>query len=260
MASQVSPAQGTAWLFENGPRELEALLRAVLHQPDALISTPDSDAAAHDCALLLLDAEGNIVSWSSGAGRIYGHTADEAIGKHISVLSCRGGERRREPRTESCRRARPLRERRLADQKRRIAILGQCPSPWRSRTKLGDLRGFARVVRDFSERHEQDEKLRRSRARMRPVPSESTIAGIVSGEFDSDSGGERRISRSGRDTAAKICWRAGCTGPISRRRNTPPWTNWRTKKACGSAPARLSRRSCSAKTGPASRFWSRPRY
>ncbi|HEX6880756.1 MAG TPA: sigma 54-interacting transcriptional regulator, partial [Terriglobales bacterium] len=45
-------------------------------------------------------------------------------------------------------------------------------------------RGFARVVRDFSERHERDEKLRRSRARARPIPAESTIAGIVSGEFD----------------------------------------------------------------------------
>ena len=40
------------------------------------------------------------------------------------------------------------------------------------------------MVRDFSERHERDEKLRRSRARVRPVPSESRIAGIVSGEFD----------------------------------------------------------------------------
>ena len=48
----------------------------------------------------------------------------------------------------------------------------------------GSLQGFARVVRDFSDRHERDEKLRRSRARLRPLPAESTIAGIVSGEFD----------------------------------------------------------------------------
>ena len=48
----------------------------------------------------------------------------------------------------------------------------------------GELQGFARVVRDFSDRHERDEKLRRSRARLRPVPSQATIAGIVSGEFD----------------------------------------------------------------------------
>jgi formate hydrogenlyase transcriptional activator len=39
-------------------------------------------------------------------------------------------------------------------------------------------------VRDFSDRHERDEKLRRTRARLRPLPAESTIAGIVSGEFD----------------------------------------------------------------------------
>jgi PAS domain S-box-containing protein len=48
----------------------------------------------------------------------------------------------------------------------------------------GDLQGFARVVRDFSDRHERDEKLRRSRARTRPIPVESTIVGVVSGEFD----------------------------------------------------------------------------
>ena len=52
------------------------------------------------------------------------------------------------------------------------------------RDENGELQGFARVVRDFSERHERDEKLRRSRARVRPIPPESTIAGIVSGEFD----------------------------------------------------------------------------
>ena len=52
------------------------------------------------------------------------------------------------------------------------------------RDERGELQGFARIVRDFSERHERDEKLRHSRARVRPVPLRSTIAGIVSGEFD----------------------------------------------------------------------------
>ena len=48
----------------------------------------------------------------------------------------------------------------------------------------GDLRGFANVVRDFSDRHERDEKLRRSRARSPANTAESTITGVVSGEFD----------------------------------------------------------------------------
>jgi PAS domain S-box-containing protein len=52
------------------------------------------------------------------------------------------------------------------------------------RDERGKLQGFARIVRDFSERHERDEKLRHSRARVRPVPLRSTIAGIVSGEFN----------------------------------------------------------------------------
>ncbi|HXS97490.1 MAG TPA: sigma 54-interacting transcriptional regulator [Candidatus Limnocylindrales bacterium] len=132
---------------------------------------------------MLLDAEGNIVSWSSGAGRIYGHTADEAIGKHISVLSPREGNAG------------------ANHELSRAAAQGHFGNEgWHTRSDgtrfwanvltmvlrdgLGDLRGFARVVRDFSERHEQDEKLRRSRALVRPVPSGSTIAGIVSGEFD----------------------------------------------------------------------------
>ena len=56
--------------------------------------------------------------------------------------------------------------------------------PWRSKGENGELQGFARVVRDFSERRKRDQKLRRTRARLRPFPVETTIAGIVSGEFD----------------------------------------------------------------------------
>jgi PAS domain S-box-containing protein len=48
----------------------------------------------------------------------------------------------------------------------------------------GVLQGFGRVVRDFSDRHERDEKLRRSRARTNPAPAQAAIVGIVSGEFD----------------------------------------------------------------------------
>ena len=48
----------------------------------------------------------------------------------------------------------------------------------------GVLQGFARVVRDFTDRHERDEKLRRNRARLRPIPLQATVAGIVSGEYD----------------------------------------------------------------------------
>ncbi|KAJ8136093.1 hypothetical protein OY671_010694, partial [Metschnikowia pulcherrima] len=48
----------------------------------------------------------------------------------------------------------------------------------------GTSQGFASIVRDFSGRHEQDERIRRKRAKTRQTPVQSTIAGVVSGEFD----------------------------------------------------------------------------
>jgi len=47
-----------------------------------------------------------------------------------------------------------------------------------------ELRGFARPVRDFSARHRLSEALLNKRSGSRQLPAESTIAGIVSGEFD----------------------------------------------------------------------------
>src|ERR1700678_215850 len=47
-----------------------------------------------------------------------------------------------------------------------------------------ELHGFARVVRDFSARHRVDETLLKNRFGAGRPRSQSTIAGIVSGEFD----------------------------------------------------------------------------
>lgn len=134
---------------------------------------------------MLLDEAGHIVSWGPGGTRIYGYAEDEAVGQHVSVLSS-GEENRGAEAVQELKRA---------------AAEGHFGSEgWHSkkdgvrfwanamtmalRDHHGDLQGFARVERDFSERHEQDEKLRRSRARVNPVPSGSTITGMVSGEFD----------------------------------------------------------------------------
>src|ERR1039457_750924 len=39
-----------------------------------------------DYALFLMDVDGRIVTWYSGAERIYGYSSDEAIGQHVSFL------------------------------------------------------------------------------------------------------------------------------------------------------------------------------
>jgi formate hydrogenlyase transcriptional activator len=141
-------------------------------------------AWVQDYALFLLDVDGHMVAWYAGAERIYGYKSNEVIGQHVSLL---------DPDEDA--------PRRLQEKLKRVAGEGHGGSEgwhlkkdgsrfWANvitmalKDENGDLQGFARVVRDFSDRHERDEKLRRGRARLRPLPAESTIAGIVSGEFD----------------------------------------------------------------------------
>jgi formate hydrogenlyase transcriptional activator len=138
-----------------------------------------------DYALYLLDVEGRIAAWYSGSARIYGYEADEAIGQPVSFLYPGDGS----PRVK------------LQEEFDRIAAEGHMGTEgwhvkkdgsrfWANAITMalkdtgGELQGFATVVRDFSDRHERDEKLRRSRARLRPIPLQATIAGIVSGEYD----------------------------------------------------------------------------
>ena len=141
-------------------------------------------AWVQDYALFLLDVDGQVVAWYAGAERIYGYKSDEVIGRHVSIFY---------PDEDALRK--------LQERLKRAAGEGhQGTEGWHVRKDgakfwanvitmalrdgNGELQGFARVVRDFSDRHERDEKLRRGRARLRPLPAVTTIAGIVSGEFD----------------------------------------------------------------------------
>jgi PAS domain S-box-containing protein len=138
-----------------------------------------------DFALFLLDPEGAVAAWYSGAARIYGYSAAEATGRNVSFLYPEDA-------------ALPSR---LKEELRRSADAGHFGSEgWQIRKNGSrfwanaitaalknsddDLQGFARIVRDFSDRHENDEKLRRSRARLRPIAPQTAIAGVVSGVFD----------------------------------------------------------------------------
>lgn len=154
-------------------------------QPDKEASLGNIPSWVEDYALFLIDGDGKIVAWYAGAERIYGYPADEAIGRHLSFLYP----------AENTLHSRVQEELRRAAGEGHKGSEGWCLRRDASRfwanaitmaLRDGDgyLQGFARVVRDFSDRHARDEKLRRSRSRVRPIPAESTIAGVVSGEFD----------------------------------------------------------------------------
>jgi formate hydrogenlyase transcriptional activator len=138
-----------------------------------------------DYALFLLDVDGQIVAWYAGAERIFHYKGDEVAGQHISILNPDEDKLRVRIR-ENLKRA--ANEGHFSDEgwhlRKDASRFWANVITMALKDENGDLQGFASVVRDFSDRHERDEKLRRSHARVRPIPAESTIAGVVSGEFD----------------------------------------------------------------------------
>ncbi|MBK9170806.1 MAG: sigma 54-interacting transcriptional regulator [Bryobacterales bacterium] len=184
---------GTAWDVEYSARGSVLPVRhlvvlrqkAAAAQAEGRAAGEDTPSQPLDYALYLLDVNGCIAAWYSGAARIYGYAEAEALGQHVSLLY---------PAEESPA-AGPNRElNRSAGQghfghegwqmrKEGARFWANCITV-ALRDEGEHLQGFARVVRDFTDRHERDEKLRLSRSRALPVPAQPTIAGIVSGEFD----------------------------------------------------------------------------
>jgi len=138
-----------------------------------------------DYALFLLDPDGEIAAWYAGAERIFDYTSAEMVGELVSAIY---------PSDASV-------EGRLSMELKRSITEGHfATETWCMRKdgarfwgniitaalkdEHGILRGFAAVVRDFSDRRERDRMLQRSRAPLRSLPVQTTVPGIVSGEFD----------------------------------------------------------------------------
>ncbi|MBS1605022.1 MAG: PAS domain S-box protein [Bacteroidetes bacterium] len=61
-----------------------------------LLATVIADSI-QDYAIFLLDAEGNILTWNKGAAAIQGYTADEVIGKPVSIFYTASDNQKGEP-------------------------------------------------------------------------------------------------------------------------------------------------------------------
>ena len=82
-----------------------------------------------DYAIFLLDTQGYIRSWNTGAQRVKGYTADEIVGQHFSRFyraeDRRGGKLEME--LAQAAREGPLPRGRLARAQGRLALLGERP-------------------------------------------------------------------------------------------------------------------------------------
>jgi PAS domain S-box-containing protein len=115
-------------------------------------------SSVKDYAIFMLDATGHIATWNEGARRIKGYEADEIIGKHFSVFYPE----------EDVRNGKTERELRIAREQGSVEDEG-----WRIRKDgsrfwalvvitavhdaAGNLRGFAKVTRDITDRKRADE-------------------------------------------------------------------------------------------------------
>jgi len=132
------------------------------------------DKSDADYALLLLDADGRIAAWYPGAERVYGHKNEEIVGQLVNCLNVEDdplaidehmlyeGWHKRQ------------------DGSRFWANVLTTTVRDENLARLG----YARLVRDFSERHRADEALRDKRSTIRHLATESTIAGVASGVYD----------------------------------------------------------------------------
>ena len=132
-----------------------------------------------DYAILMLDPTGHVLSWNPGAELLKGYHADEIIGKHFSIFYPR----------EDVEHGKPEMELRVATNENRFEDEG-----WRVRkdgsrfwanvviTALhkdaGVLMGFAKVIRDMTERRAGEDALREAEERMRSVVNH-VIDGII---------------------------------------------------------------------------------
>jgi PAS domain S-box-containing protein len=116
-----------------------------------------------DYAIFILDAEGRVSSWNVGAERIKGYVASEIIGSHISRFYSQEDILSGKPAQEL---GMAVRDGRVEDEGWRLRKDGS--KFWANvvitalKDDEGNLLGFAKVTRDFTERMRAHEELRRA--------------------------------------------------------------------------------------------------
>jgi len=124
--------------------------------------------AVTDYAIFMLDPQGHVLTWNSGAEKIKGYAAAEIIGQHFSKFypadAIQAGWPEHELKVAA-------EQAHFEDEGWRVRKDGS--TFWANvvitplRDKTGTLRGFAKVTRDLSRRKQHDESLRQSEERFR---------------------------------------------------------------------------------------------
>ncbi len=115
-----------------------------------------------DYAIFLLDAEGRVLSWNDGATLLFGDNAAEVIGQRMSRFSTPDGEQAGRP-DEALRQTAATGQVSCEEwQVRRDGTrFWGCAVMTALRDERGELKGFAKVIRDATDRKQLEMELRR---------------------------------------------------------------------------------------------------
>jgi PAS domain S-box-containing protein len=144
--------------------------------------------ALTDYAIIMLDRDGYVSKWNSGAQRIKGYTADEIIGKHFSIFYTQEdrvagvSERalaavRKEGRYE----VESWRVRKSGERFRASVVMDAI------RGQDGEIVGFAKITRDITERHEAQLALQRAQeqlAQTQKIEALGQLTGGIAHDFN----------------------------------------------------------------------------
>jgi PAS domain S-box-containing protein len=162
--------------------------------------------AVQDCAIFMLDPEGHVCNWNSGAERIKGYKSSEIVGKHFSCFYPEQDLRDRKPQREL---EIAAREGRFEDEGWRLRKDGS--RFWANviitaiRDDAGKLIGFGEVTRDFTERMHVQEALQkevaeRREAEVRLSASEKSLRSLSFHLLRTQDEERRRIGRDLHDS------------------------------------------------------------
>lgn len=162
--------------------------------------------AVQDYAIFMLDPDGHVQNWNSGAKRIKGYESSEIIGKHFSCFYPEEDLRNGKPQWELQVAAK---EGRFEDEGWRVRKDGS--KFWANvtitaiRDEAGKLIGFGKVTRDFTERMQlqrslQEEVVQRREAELHLQDSENSLRELSHHLLRTQDEERRRIGRDLHDS------------------------------------------------------------